>query len=98
MRWLTAFVILCSTALLATDNHAEHPERVLVPMFAAAELPLLSAIERMPRSNETRVISYGLYGSKPKYLIGAIRNAQLVKVFYPGWTARFYHSSEVRFV
>ena len=51
----------------------------------------------MPRSNETRVISFGLYGTKPKYLIGAIRNAQLAKVFYPGWTARFYHSAEVRF-
>lgn len=99
MRWLEALLaVLCSAALLATDSQANDDlEQVLVPMFAAAERPLLEAIDRMPRSNETRVISFGLYGTKPKYLIGAIRNAQLAKVFYPGWTARFYHSAEVRF-
>ena len=110
----------------------------MVKMFEQEERTLLGAIQRLPSSNETRVISYGLYGSDPKYTFGAIRNAevitrsvpaapphhhlttttlppphhhrtaqqlphhfatpsqlQLAKVFYPGWTARFYHSSEV---
>ena len=35
-------------------------------------------------------MSYGLYGANPKYITGAIRNAELVKVWFPGWVARFY--------
>ena len=118
--------------------------RGMVEMFEQEERTLLGAIQLLPTSNETRVISYGLYGSNPKYIFGAIRNAevvtqsvpaapphlnttspppyyhlppprhqhhrtapppphhlatpsqlQLARVFYPGWTARFYHSSEV---
>ena len=31
-----------------------------------------------------------LYGSNRRYTMGAIRNAQLAPVIYPGWTLRFY--------
>jgi len=41
------------------------------------------------------VVSYGLYGTDPKYNQGAIRNAELVKTIFPGWTARFYHREDV---
>lgn len=40
-----------------------------------------------------RVVSYSLWGDNPKYNIGAIRNAELVKQMYPGWEARFYVGS-----
>lgn len=40
-----------------------------------------------------RVVSYSLWGDNPKYNIGAIRNAELVQVHYPGWEARFYVGS-----
>jgi hypothetical protein len=46
-------------------------------------------------NNENRVISFGLYGSKPKYNIGAIRNAELVKTYFPGWKCRFYVTNDV---
>lgn len=36
------------------------------------------------------VISYGLYGISPKYLTGAIKNAELAKTYFPGWVCRFY--------
>ena len=36
------------------------------------------------------VISMALYGSDPDHVMGAIRNAQTVGVFYPEWTLRFY--------
>lgn len=45
--------------------------------------------------NEKRVISFGLYGSKPKYTIGAIRNIELAKIYFPGWVCRFYVTSDV---
>ena len=37
-----------------------------------------------------KVIAMSLYGADPKYTYGAIRNAQLAPVFFPGWTIRFY--------
>jgi hypothetical protein len=40
-----------------------------------------------------KVVSYSLWGNNPKYTIGALRNAELVKKYYPGWEARFYIGS-----
>ena len=37
-----------------------------------------------------RVITYSLYGATPKYVNGALRNAELISTIFPGWTARFY--------
>ncbi len=36
------------------------------------------------------VISFSLYGSDPKYNIGAVRNLELQPIYYPGWICRFY--------
>ena len=41
------------------------------------------------------VISFSLWGSNPKYTIGAIRNAELAQEIYPGWTCRFYTGTSV---
>lgn len=37
-----------------------------------------------------KIISFSLWGDDPKYTIGAVRNAELAKVIYPGWIPRFY--------
>lgn len=37
-----------------------------------------------------KVISFSLWGSDPKYNIGAIENAKLARKIYPDWTCRFY--------
>lgn len=42
-----------------------------------------------------KVISFSLYGVGPKYIQGALRNARLQPVFFPGWTCRFYVSCTV---
>lgn len=42
-----------------------------------------------------KIVSFSLWGSIPKYTIGAIRNAELVHKIYPGWTARFYCGTTV---
>jgi hypothetical protein len=36
------------------------------------------------------VISFSLFGTDPKYLNGAVRNATLQPDIYPGWCCRFY--------
>lgn len=37
-----------------------------------------------------KIISFCLWGTNPKYIIGAIRNAELAQKIYPGWICRFY--------
>jgi hypothetical protein len=42
-----------------------------------------------------QVISYSLYGIQPRFLVGAIKNAQLAQVFFPGFEVRFYVGNSV---
>ena len=42
-----------------------------------------------------KVISFCLWGDKPMYNVGAIRNAQLIPHIYPDWQGWFYVSSSV---
>ena len=42
-----------------------------------------------------KIISFCLWGDNPKYTIGAIKNAELTNIIYPGWISRFYCSKSV---
>jgi hypothetical protein len=42
-----------------------------------------------------QVISYSLYGKDLRFMVGAIKNAQLAQVFFPGFTVRFYLGASV---
>jgi hypothetical protein len=42
-----------------------------------------------------QVISYSLYGKHPRFMVGAIKNAQLANIFFPGFTVRFYVGNSV---
>ena len=42
-----------------------------------------------------RIISFSIWGNIPKYTIGAIRNAELTPIIYPGWISRFYCGKSV---
>jgi len=35
-------------------------------------------------------IAFSLFGSDPLYVVGALRNAELVETIFPGWSAVFY--------
>ena len=41
------------------------------------------------------VISFCLWGSAPKYTLGALRNAELAGRVYPGWRCRFHVAASV---
>src|SRR5439155_960626 len=41
------------------------------------------------------VIAFSLWGDKPLYTVGALRNAELACTLYPGWTCRFYVGASV---
>ena len=56
---------------------------------------LVKLIQSFPAFTEKRVIAFGLYGRKPKYTLGAIKNVELVDKYFPGWKCRFYTTSDV---
>lgn len=37
-----------------------------------------------------RIISFSLWGTNEKYTEGAVENAKLAKILFPGWICRFY--------
>lgn len=45
--------------------------------------------------NMANYIAFSLWGEKPLYTIGAIRNAELAKKVYPGWKVMVYHNDSV---
>lgn len=47
------------------------------------------------RKPERNVIAYSLWGTNPRYLTTAERNARIARDIYPGWTCRFYHDDTV---
>ena len=44
-----------------------------------------------------KLITFSLWGQDPKYLIGALRNAELAQEIYPDWTCRYYVGASVPF-
>ena len=42
-----------------------------------------------------QVISYSLYGNQMRFLVGAIKNAELAQRFFPGFTVRYYYGRSV---
>lgn len=43
-----------------------------------------------------KVISFSLWGNNPKYTFGAIRNAELAALIYPGWECWFFVDKQAR--
>tara|TARA_R110000824_G_scaffold24497_2_gene86234 strand:+ start:9056 stop:9712 length:657 start_codon:yes stop_codon:yes gene_type:complete len=44
-----------------------------------------------------KLITFSLWGHDPKYLVGAIKNADLAKKIYPDWLCRFYVGQSIPF-
>lgn len=49
-----------------------------------------NSVLKPAKEKEVRVISYSLWGTENLYLQGAILNASLAPILYPGWKCRFY--------
>lgn len=43
----------------------------------------------------SKIISFSLYGTEPKYTEGAISNAELANIIFPDWICRFYCGGSV---
>ena len=57
----------------------------------------LGTLRRPPNdaSQRPRIIAFTLWGSNPRYLRGALHNAEVASAVYPGWTCRFWIDSSV---
>lgn len=42
-----------------------------------------------------RLISFSIWGSNPKFVVGAVSNIKLAALYYPGWTCRIYCGVDV---
>jgi hypothetical protein len=42
-----------------------------------------------------RLISFSIWGSNPKFVVGAISNIKLAALYYPGWRCRVYCGTDV---
>lgn len=42
-----------------------------------------------------KVIAFSLWGDNPKYLVGALKNAELAKTLFPDWVCVFYLGTSV---
>lgn len=67
----------------------------------AAESPFCWEVPSFPPEpwdpNEARqnIIGFSLWGDEPRFISGAIRNAEAAARIYPGWTCRFYCDDSV---
>jgi hypothetical protein len=88
---LIAFQFINQSDVLSAAAHQQEEESE----SNEEDNKLVKLIAGFPKSNEKRVISFGLYGRNPKYTQGAIRNAELAAKYFPGWECRFYVTSDV---
>jgi len=54
---------------------------------------------KQPQFNQVsahlKLIAFSLWGDNPKYLVGALRNAELAAELYPDWICRFYCADDL---
>lgn len=85
----------------AKPKVVEDPQIIALREKEAAESDILDKehielIKKLPSSDETRVVSFSLYGEgKTRYTVGAVENAKIIKTYFPGWVARFYLTGPV---
>ncbi len=86
------FQFINDTVIEIDRNKQRHDEREAKDM----DDELIEKIKQFSNAvNEKRVISFGLYGTNDKYTVGAIRNVELAKIYFPGWVCRFYVADDV---
>ena len=76
--------------LAAFDDTVQPPDQALSASSSSS-----SAAAAAAWRPEKRVISFGLYGSNPKYVAGALANVALQRTYFPGWVCRFYVDGSV---
>ena len=83
-----------SSRMLADGLDKKHKEEqdASIPI----EKELIKIVQNLPASTEKRVIAFALYGTgHTRYTVGAIKNAEIMSTYFPGWVCRFYLTGPV---
>lgn len=71
---------------LALKTDAAAPLKAWSPPAGEAQ----AFLQRPGQASRMNSISFSIWGTNPRYLRGALRNALLIPELYPGWRARFH--------
>lgn len=87
-------------ALDREDEANETASRILdlknrLAVAQAPDLPPLPAAPRGGGRRDRNMIAFSLWGDRELYTRGAVENAGLVPLLFPGWTCRIYHDDTV---
>ncbi len=66
--------------------------KLLKPLIVQGEQRINKYLHAVGTKN---IISYSLYGTNSRYIVGAIENANNYKKIFPGWNMRVYYDSTV---
>lgn len=66
-----------------------------LPDWSPPAITAQQFLQRSAQSSRRNIISFSIWGSNPRYLRGALRNALLIPDLYPGWRARFHLDDSV---
>ena len=108
--WLERFLALGFTDASAFDalasSHADRGNLIKAKLFGTMALnekdkatadrhgtPPLNLKKRPGKKSQ--IIAFTLFGSKPRYLRGALQNVLAARDLYPGWACRFYVDDSV---
>lgn len=99
-NYLNSLDILSYTYYLKQDNHVsgQYGLRALQQRDAdiVAQYPTIPALPTItPRPQGKKIIAFSLFGDSPKYLEGALINAEIAPTIYPDWVCRFYVNDSV---
>ena len=65
--------------------------RDAVSELKPTSIPSLTSLPvEWPKLAGVNIVSMSLYGASPRYTAGAVKNAELVKLNFPGWKLRIY--------
>lgn len=94
---ITSMKIFGNKALLlkdeeafSSDNLTKLSQHIGKEYKITVEVPIFDF-----KKPEKNIIAFSLWGDKTEYIEGAILNATLAPVIYPGWTCRFYCDTSI---
>ncbi|MDK4680902.1 hypothetical protein QDY71_09870 [Kingella negevensis] len=67
----------------------------LVEQHGNSPLPITQPAPPLSDNREENIISYSLFGDKPRYNEVSVMNAKIAREIYPEWTCRFYVNDTV---
>jgi Arc/MetJ-type ribon-helix-helix transcriptional regulator len=82
------FRMVSEEELRRVEEEARAEQHVIDEEDEAVQAAIRALPSSMNAEGEKNVVSFGLYGSNPEYVHGALRNAELAKLYFPGWWCR----------